>query len=513
MMGRSSGFETEDLADPVGHGFPCVAGRGPARRNRGKAMLKYYPDGHEPKLVLDASVAVPALQEAIVPTIDAVRNYLSGSRFDGDPLFAEDRSHDLLRVILAVDKTRALLQSWRGHHARGFGLDHSLRGLKRAVRMFLPTAENGEPLSDGDFREQFGDSALATEDTLRELMEIIEDLGTWNRQGVPQDGTAANKPEEPLGSGADEPNSPSYILPDDIGGLRALLAQVNAEIRRSASIENDPRLKAELAKSPIPTAFADLTALENLRRAIIRKISDPATPDEVDRDPLPDEGRPLSLGGLHRLVHDCDRLDQLAGPNEVFGQLADTPEKMKRLNAYHRRQYAIVFAPGFDDLKSYCHIELGQHVTCETVDRICFLLTRKLRKPLETIRQLTIVEAMKSLQEPAAQTEAAVPRPEPTDRIAERGDTSGTSVASREADLTPPARAIAAAYDLQREEKPVSLRAACERAKVDRANLRKRYPEAVKTIEALSLSQVKPRRGATDRRTGTVHALDDAPGE
>ncbi len=79
---------------------------------------------------------------------------------------------------------------------------------------------------------------------------------------------------------------------------------------------------------------------------------------------------------------------------------------------------------------------------------------------------------------------------------------------ARPEELTPPARAIAAAYDLQKEGKPVSLRAACDKAKVDRANLRRRYPDAVKAIEALSEADRAPRRGVWDRRTGDVDGWD-----
>lgn len=82
------------------------------------------------------------------------------------------------------------------------------------------------------------------------------------------------------------------------------------------------------------------------------------------------------------------------------------------------------------------------------------------------------------------------------------------AVAPKGDGLTPPARAIAAAYDLQKEGKPVSLRAACEQAKVDRANLRKRHPDAVRTIEALSSPDRTIRRGVRDRRTGDVDGWD-----
>jgi len=74
---------------------------------------------------------------------------------------------------------------------------------------------------------------------------------------------------------------------------------------------------------------------------------------------------------------------------------------------------------------------------------------------------------------------------------------------------TPPARAIAAAYQLLREGKPVSLKAACKRAGVDRANLRKLHPEAVETIAKMAAPDRKPPRAIHDRRTGNSDALDE----
>jgi hypothetical protein len=77
------------------------------------------------------------------------------------------------------------------------------------------------------------------------------------------------------------------------------------------------------------------------------------------------------------------------------------------------------------------------------------------------------------------------------------------------AELTPPARAIAAAYDLKSEGKPVSVRAACERAGVDRNHLAKRYPEAKQIIEELGEPDRAPRRGVHDRRTGKLDGVDN----
>ncbi len=75
--------------------------------------------------------------------------------------------------------------------------------------------------------------------------------------------------------------------------------------------------------------------------------------------------------------------------------------------------------------------------------------------------------------------------------------------------LTPPARALAAAYDLQREGKPISLNAACERAGVDRKHLRDRYPETVDTIRRMAQMRRPPRSGMVEGRTGNLDALDE----
>jgi len=73
-------------------------------------------------------------------------------------------------------------------------------------------------------------------------------------------------------------------------------------------------------------------------------------------------------------------------------------------------------------------------------------------------------------------------------------------------DETVPIKAMAAAYALNREGKPVSVRAACKRARVDRKNLVDNYPETVALIEALAKPDRALRRGIRDRRTGDVDA-------
>jgi len=74
---------------------------------------------------------------------------------------------------------------------------------------------------------------------------------------------------------------------------------------------------------------------------------------------------------------------------------------------------------------------------------------------------------------------------------------------------SPGALAIAAAYELSKAGRPVSLKAACEKAGVDRKNVERRYPEAVSTIKALSVPDRPPRRGRVDRRTGVLDGVDE----
>jgi hypothetical protein len=75
--------------------------------------------------------------------------------------------------------------------------------------------------------------------------------------------------------------------------------------------------------------------------------------------------------------------------------------------------------------------------------------------------------------------------------------------------LTPAAKAMAAAYELLKEGKPVSLKAACQRAGVDRKNIRERHPEVMKIINTLAAPDRSPPRGTHNRRTGTIDAVDE----
>ncbi|SIN70018.1 hypothetical protein SAMN05444166_0227 [Singulisphaera sp. GP187] len=68
-------------------------------------------------------------------------------------------------------------------------------------------------------------------------------------------------------------------------------------------------------------------------------------------------------------------------------------------------------------------------------------------------------------------------------------------------------RALAAAYELVSAGKPVSVKAACERAGVDRKNIGKRWPEIVAAIAKLGQTDRLPHRATIDRRTGTIDGV------
>jgi len=94
-------------------------------------------------------------------------------------------------------------------------------------------------------------------------------------------------------------------------------------------------------------------------------------------------------------------------------------------------------------------------------------------------------------------------------------DATGSLVTEAEAEdpapdpLTSAGKALAAAFELRKEGKPVSLKAACDRAKVDRKNIRKRHPDILAFIKALAAADRSPPRMTRDRRTGNFDAVDE----
>ncbi len=90
-----------------------------------------------------------------------------------------------------------------------------------------------------------------------------------------------------------------------------------------------------------------------------------------------------------------------------------------------------------------------------------------------------------------------------TSKVATRVKTaSGSS-------LTPGSKAIAAAYEMQKLGHDVTLKGACEKAGVDRKNVRKRYPEVVRMIKDIGAAGRTLIRGVIDRKTGNLDGVDE----
>jgi hypothetical protein len=226
-------------------------------------------------------------------------------------------------------------------------------------------------------------------------------------------------------------------------------------------------------------------------------------------DPLPDPSE-LTIGGLARIVWDIEKLHEAAGASREAWDGKYTWDVSDRLV---RRMNVMNKAPGFSEFLVYLNAEIGMPVIPEALKEVERRLARRLRQSFEDVRRLKLVEAVAILNAPEAGVHTPPPVPDgksgstirgepgPVERDAEPGGGRGPS-------LTPGAKAIAAAYDLKKEGRPVSLNAACRRAKVDRANLRERFPEAVAAIKALSAPDRTPQRGVMDRRAGNLDAID-----
>ncbi len=74
--------------------------------------------------------------------------------------------------------------------------------------------------------------------------------------------------------------------------------------------------------------------------------------------------------------------------------------------------------------------------------------------------------------------------------------------------LTAGGKAIAAAYELLSEGKPVNIAAAAKRAAVNRSHVYA-YPEAIQVIKELAAPNRRPPRGRKDRTTRNMEAWDD----
>jgi hypothetical protein len=148
------------------------------------------PPEHEPSRVLHPVDIVPILRVSLSTLAKEIRDFNQGKRFDGDARHAESRNMEAFHLERAVDAARSLLRGWNGSDLAGFGVfPRCWRGYERA-RILLLTSE---PFGGGTSNFTTGDDehqvtevieelpviALATDDNLRELTEILEELCSW----------------------------------------------------------------------------------------------------------------------------------------------------------------------------------------------------------------------------------------------------------------------------------------------------------------------------------------------
>jgi hypothetical protein len=118
-----------------------------------------------------------------------------------------------------------------------------------------------------------------------------------------------------------------------------------------------------------------------------------------------------------------------------------------------------------------------------------------------------IVQMLSRWQAPPNEPEAASPPAAP--REDEQPTTAPASGSTVKPPGDPAIRAVAAALALRKHGKPVSVRAACTAARVDRKNLAANHPQTIEFIEKLAEADRKPPSGKHDRRTGILDGRED----
>jgi hypothetical protein len=209
----------------------------------------------------------------------------------------------------------------------------------------------------------------------------------------------------------------------------------------------------------------------------------------VANDPLP-KPEQVTFGHFDRIVRE---------QQELWPHIANPLARQ----AWHRREILLWSVPGYNELRKLLQtrmdLELGSYLTPEAIQQVRRLLAFQFKQGFDAIdrsRVTEVVAALNSIKPPAI-----------------AGDTDSKKPPSPEGKSKPldgPAsRVVAAAYTLQKAGKPVSVRAACKAAGVDRNNLAANHPEIVKLIEQLAEPDRKPRSGLRDRRTGNLDGCDD----
>jgi hypothetical protein len=202
----------------------------------------------------------------------------------------------------------------------------------------------------------------------------------------------------------------------------------------------------------------------------------------------------LTVGEMLRAYEDYAKFEKIREQSSTR-----IPAIMDCLN---RLDGLFLASPGIREFVHYANIELGRNPDEEARREFLGRLAKELHEGFEKIYPRPLLDAVRRLGHSGGTEAAAGPAPPPREDKRTAATPSGTA-------LTPAARALAAACDLQREGKPISLRAACERSGVDRAHLREKYPEVAEAIKRMATPDRTPRRGTRDRRTGAIDAVDD----
>jgi hypothetical protein len=210
-------------------------------------------------------------------------------------------------------------------------------------------------------------------------------------------------------------------------------------------------------------------------------------------DPMPDPEK-LTVGEMIDFIAFIARVS-----HQDFQELLAMPEVRQQCN---RREIVLSASPGWKAFEQWRDIEHHRKTPLEAANELLALLVDRLHEPSKELRLMPLLAAVHLL----GQLETvSPPEASETNQAPAAAPASGSKAA-----LTPGARAVAAAYDLQKERKPISIRAACDRAAVDRAHLRDKYPEAVDAIRRMKTPGRSPRAGLRDKRTGDIDAVDDS---
>ncbi len=254
------------------------------------------------------------------------------------------------------------------------------------------------------------------------------------------------------------------------------------------------------------------------------------------RDWVPDP-KTLTVGLLARLLYDMDKL---------------WPDPTQRVpDAYVRRSVVLNECAAYGDFVRWANTVLGRNGDFEAAKELQSQLARRLKRTFAEIDLMPLGDAVRTILEPEDACIESADRMSTATNAAElvyqnasnlaphdpwlrdklkslvtqtppvldagidaKPAGRATEVAPVPAPASPPgdpaSRAVAAAYQLRKGGKSVTIRAVCRAAGVDRNNLADNHPEIIQLIRQLGEPDRKPPSGTRDRRTGDLQAVDDS---